>query len=180
MVELRVPPPSLLPYSANVNLTARLSALAVRKICYCIHIQLTVLTVVTVVTEVTVVKVVTVVRASRHLDGQMPLIDMKTMLDENRRRFTFYEKPMSSNFIIPVQIAHDRKTKLSVLTWNDVRRILNYDRLHYLEQRQIILSKFLLRMRRSGYSARTRAEVIQSSNLRYQKKREARRQDTYL
>ena len=33
MVELRVPPSSsLLPYSANVKLTARLSALAVRKI----------------------------------------------------------------------------------------------------------------------------------------------------
>ena len=35
LVELRVlvvPPPSLLPYSANVKLTARLSALAVRKI----------------------------------------------------------------------------------------------------------------------------------------------------
>ena len=34
LVELRVPPPpsSLLPYSANVTLTARLSALAVRKI----------------------------------------------------------------------------------------------------------------------------------------------------
>ena len=32
LVELRVRPPSLLPYSANVKLTARLSALAVRKI----------------------------------------------------------------------------------------------------------------------------------------------------
>ena len=39
MVELRVPPPpsTLLPYSANVKLTARLSALAVRKIqCDCL------------------------------------------------------------------------------------------------------------------------------------------------
>ena len=50
LVELRVlvlvlppppPPPSSLPYSANVNITARLSALAVRKIkaflCICIY-----------------------------------------------------------------------------------------------------------------------------------------------
>ena len=63
---------------------------------------------------------------SKHLTGRMPLLDLEVWVDEEEKvMFNFFEKPMASRFTIPVSSAHNWKQKMTILTREAIRRLLN-------------------------------------------------------
>ena len=108
---------------------------------------------------------------SQNEDKKMPLLDMKIWTDENKVRFTYYEKPMSSKFTIPVQSAHSWRMKMAVLHREAVRRMLNMDKLHSWQEVTATLNIFSKKLERSGYPASVRADVVRSAIQTYWKMR---------
>ena len=108
---------------------------------------------------------------SKNTDQKMPLLDLKVWSEGNVLRFEYFEKPMSSKFTIPVQSAHSWKMKMAVLHREAVRRLLNMDRLHSWAEVVETLNRYSRKLERSGYSARSRADIIRASIQTYWKMR---------
>ena len=100
---------------------------------------------------------------SKNQNLKMPLLDLEVWTENNKVRFSHYEKPMSSKFTIPIQSAHSWKMKMAVLHREAVRRMLNMDKDHSWEEVTSVLNKYSRKLERSGYSSSTRADIIRSA-----------------
>ena len=108
---------------------------------------------------------------SNNNDKKMPLLDLKIWSEDNKIRFSYYEKPMNSKFTIPVQSAHSWKMKMAVLHREGVRRLLNMDRLHSWEEVVGTMNKYSKKLQRSGYSSIPRADIIKAAIQTYRRMR---------
>ena len=59
---------------------------------------------------------------SFHLDGRLPVLDLVHEVNNDQFEHGFYEKPCSSEVVIPYSSAHSRKMKMSVMVEEGVRR----------------------------------------------------------
>ena len=107
---------------------------------------------------------------SKHPEGRMPLLDLEVWVDDEEEVvFSFFEKPMASRYTIPVRSAHSWKQKVTNLTREAIRRLLNiHNKLPWTETVKI-MNKFSRKMKKSGYSARVRKQILKSSKSAYRK-----------
>ena len=114
---------------------------------------------------------------SKNQNLKMPLLDLEVWTENNKVRFSHYEKPMSSKFTIPIQSAHSWKMKMAVLHREAVRRMLNMDKDHSWEEVTSVLNKYSRKLERSGYSSSTRADIIRSAIQTYKRMRKEDREN---
>ena len=84
-------------------------------------------------------------------------------MEENQFKHEFFEKPVSSKFVIPYSSAHSRKMKMAVLVEEGLRRLRNSFRGLDWEVSRQVMTKWSMKVRRSGYPASTRHQVIKTA-----------------
>ena len=95
--------------------------------------------------------------------------------------YSFYEKPMSSQFCVMENSAMSWNTKRATLSQEIVRRMLNTSEQVTQSERDKIIEKFLAKMKKSGYSKRQRREVTIAGLKGYEtRKRRAEEKNTEL
>ena len=96
------------------------------------------------------------------------MLDHQVYVEENQFKHEFYEKPVASKFVIPYSSAHSRKNnKIAVLVEEGLRRLRNCSRgLDWDVSRQV-MTKWSMQLRRSGYPATIRHQVIKTAGERW-------------
>ena len=103
---------------------------------------------------------------------KMPVLDLQIWMERDQTganviRFTFYEKPMASDYVIMKSSGLSWQTKRSTLAGEVTRRRLNMDELSWQEEGVQVLEKFNMKMLRSGYSEYERGIFIQEGLARF-------------
>ena len=95
------------------------------------------------------------------------MLDLQMFVgDDGLIKYLFYEKPCACKFVIPEGSAHSRKMKMSALVEEGVRRMRNCSRRlgdEDWEVRRKILEEWSMKMKRSGYPATTRHQVVKAA-----------------
>ena len=101
---------------------------------------------------------------SNHQDQKMPVLDLKVYLNQDGIIFhKFYEKITKNKFVILAD---------SALSWQSKRTILTQEALRIMRNTSVKLdpdilnshlSRFMLKLKDSGYSSKFRSEIIQSA-----------------
>ena len=120
------------------------------------------------------------VSASQCPGGKVPMLDFQLWKEEQKVKvegkgeilktsikFEFYEKKVACNTVIMESSAMPKRTKISTLSQEIIRRMKNTSRNISNERRNEILSEFMKKMKRSGYNAKTRREVLISGMKGY-------------
>jgi hypothetical protein len=79
----------------------------------------------------------------------------------------FFEKPVASKFVIPFRSAHSKKMKMAVLVEEGLRRMRNHTRGMDWETSRKVMSEWSQKLRRSGYPATIRHQVIKTAVEKY-------------
>ncbi len=88
---------------------------------------------------------------------------------DNQLTHEHYEKPCAAKMVIPFSSAHSRKMKMAVLVEEGVRRLRNTARGLDEEKRRSVMEKWSKKLRRSGYPATWRHEVIKAAYEKFDK-----------
>ena len=106
-----------------------------------------------------------------NIDKKVPMLDIKVWREGNNKiKHEFYEKPMTSDFVMMKRSAMSQGTKITTLTQEVIRRERNTGRNTKLTDRVKELDKFMYKMKRSGYSEIERKEVLEAGLVGYYKK----------
>ena len=108
--------------------------------------------------------------ASECPDGKIPMLDFQVwseeVADESRTEgkrtevlWEFYEKPVGSKLVIMEGSALPHRIKIQTLSQEIIRRMRNTSGKISKARRAEILTKFMMKMKRSGYSAKVRRNV---------------------
>ena len=99
---------------------------------------------------------------SKNGDKKMPILDMKVWTDQDGNvLYQHYEKNVSSKTVLHAKSAHSSACKRSVHTQEIVRRLMNTShRLGWRNETAPVLTEYMLRMKRAGYSEKYRREVL--------------------
>ena len=110
---------------------------------------------------------------SMNEDGKLPILDLKVWMDdEHNVVYEHYEKPMASKKVMNVQSAHSMTCKKSVHVQELLRRMLNTSsRLEWNESAAPVLTDYMQRMMKAGYSQGYRKNVLTHSFRIYDKMR---------
>ena len=107
---------------------------------------------------------------SIHQEGKVHVLDLQLFINEDGPiKYEFYEKPCTSKFVIPESSAHSKKMKMSVLVEEGVRRMRNCSRGLDFEVRKNVMESWARKMKRSGYPATTRHQVIREAVEKWEK-----------
>ena len=106
---------------------------------------------------------------SLNTDGKVPVLDLKVSVEEGEVVHDFYEKPCTSKFVIPYTSAHSRKMKMAVLVEEGLRRLRNTSRGLDWERSRVVMEEWSRKLKRSGYPATMRHQVIKSALDRWEK-----------
>ena len=114
---------------------------------------------------------VTVDLPERHKEKKVPMLDLCVWLDDQGDvkiiRHGFYEKPTTSPLVFHGRGACSTKQKITILSEEVKRRILNQDSRHSKEEREIVLRGFSQKLIDSGYTKEVRKEILASGVRRY-------------
>ena len=88
-------------------------------------------------------------------------------------RYTFYEKPMSNVKVLDEKSAMPHRVKISSLTQEGVRRLCNVSKELDDSHKCKILSRYMWKLKLSGYQQRTRANILESAVNTFRKKERA-------
>ena len=102
-------------------------------------------------------------------NGRLPVLDLNVEVVGGKIEHGFFQKPCTSEIVIPFNSAHSRKMKMSVLVEEGVRRLRNHSRGMEWERSRQVMEDWSRRLRRSGYPATMRHEVIKAAVERYDK-----------
>ena len=102
-------------------------------------------------------------------NGRLPVLDLNLRVANNKFEHEFFQKPCTSEIVIPYTSAHSRKMKMSVLVEEGVRRLRNHSRGLEWERSRQVMEEWSRKLRRSGYPETMRHEVIKASVDRYEK-----------
>ena len=103
--------------------------------------------------------------------GMLPILDFQAWKEEvsneegvyrTEIKWIFYEKKMSSRFVMMEDGALPMRMKTTVLAQEVIRRERNTSRNVDIETRRKIRNKFVLKLRMSGYSWRQRLNIMLS------------------
>ena len=106
---------------------------------------------------------------SKNENGKVPILDLEIAVVDNQMIHEHFEKPCAAKMVIPFQSAHSRKMKMAVLVEEGVRRLRNTARGLDEEKRRSVMEKWSRKLRRSGYPATWRHEVIKAAYEKYDK-----------
>ena len=106
---------------------------------------------------------------SKNENGKVPILDLEVAVVDNQMIHEHYEKPCAAKMVIPFQSAHSRKMKMAVLVEEGVRRLRNTARGLDEEKRRSVMEKWSRKLRRSGYPATWRHEVIKAAYEKFDK-----------
>jgi hypothetical protein len=107
---------------------------------------------------------------SQNKSRRVPVLDTEMFMKENRIMFSFYSKPMATNYVIPDRSAHPKKVKRTTLIQEGVRRLLNVSPDLPDQERIDVMEAFDLKMRYSGYVRKYRWNIIESAFAIYETK----------
>ena len=105
-------------------------------------------------------------------DRRVPVLDLGVSVEDGSIVHDFYEKPCSSKFVIPHSSAHSKKMKMAVLVEEGVRRLRNTSRGLEWERSRSVMEKWSRKLRRSGYPATIRHQVIKTALKKWEKMQE--------
>ena len=108
---------------------------------------------------------------SSHQAAMVPVLDLQMFVEDGIVKYHFYEKPCASKLVIPESSAHSKKMKMSVLVEEGVRRMRNCSRRlgdSDWRVRTKILEGWSMKLRRSGYPATTRHQVVKAAVERWE------------
>ena len=88
-------------------------------------------------------------------------------VEDNKILYQFYEKPMVSKLVIMEQSALSTKVKIQVLAQEVVRRRRNTHMGEKREKVDEIMTRFMMKLKYSGYNRETRWEILKSGTRRY-------------
>ena len=101
---------------------------------------------------------------SKHIDGKMPILDVKVNVDKEGILYhEFYEKPTKNDFVILADSAINWQSKRTILTQEALRRMRNTSIKLGVEVQNKHLEDFMIKLKKSGYSEKFRAEIIKSA-----------------
>ena len=106
---------------------------------------------------------------SLNQDGRVPVLDLGVSVEDGQVVHDHYEKPCASKFVIPFNSAHSRKMKMAVLVEEGVRRLRNTSRWLEWERSRIVMEMWSRKLRRSGYPATVRHQVIRTALEKWDK-----------
>ena len=105
-------------------------------------------------------------------NGKVPVLDLEVSVEDGQVVHDHYEKPCSSKFVIPYTSAHSKKMKMAVLVKEGVRRLRNTSRGLDWERSRVVMERWSRKLRRSGYPATVRHQVIKTALDRWDKMRQ--------
>jgi hypothetical protein len=100
---------------------------------------------------------------SANISRKVPVLDMEMFVEDNRVKFTFFSKPMSTRYVIPERSAHSDKIKKSTLTQEGVRRLLNVSPNLPDSERGRVMTEYDRKLRFSGYKKPFRWNIINAA-----------------
>ena len=121
-------------------------------------------------------------------DGKLPTLDCRIWPEERPQEkvgdeeqdrdaarrpkliYSFFEKEMNSPFCILESSALPSNTKVSSLSQDVIRRMLNTCELVHQEERNEIVEKFISKLRRSGYQQEQIVDIVSSGLKGYERK----------
>ena len=108
---------------------------------------------------------------SSHQAGMVPVLDLQMFVEDGLVKYHFFEKPCASKFAIPEASAHSKKMKMLVLVEEGVRRMRNCSRRLGEDDwrvRRKVLEGWSMKLKRSGYPATTRHQVVRAAVERWE------------
>ena len=95
----------------------------------------------------------------------MPVLDLKVWMEQdqegvNKVRFTFYEKPMATSYVVRTESELSWQVKRSSLAGEVARRRLNMDDGAWEEEGTQVMEKFNNKMMISGYKEYQRRVIV--------------------
>ena len=108
-------------------------------------------------------------------DGKLPILDTKMWVErtggggEEQIRYELYEKPMVSRLVTMERSSLPQKTKLTVLSQEIVRWKRNTFRGENREEGDKRMSRFMVKLRASGYNRGQRWEILKSGSRKFKK-----------
>lgn len=97
------------------------------------------------------------------------MLDLQLYVEDEQIKYEFFEKPCANKFVIPAQSAHSKKMRMSVLVEEGMRRLRNCARGLDGEVRRRVMTSWAMKLRRSGYPATTRHQVISEAVTKFRK-----------
>ena len=102
-------------------------------------------------------------------NGKLPVLDVNLEVVDGKIEHGFFKKPCTSEIVIPYTSAHSRKMKFSVLVEEGLRRLRNHSRGLEWERSRKVMEDWSRKLRRSGYPATMKHEVIKAAVDKYEK-----------
>ena len=106
---------------------------------------------------------------SKNANGRLAVLDLELEVKNGRIEHGYFEKACTSEVVIPYTSAHSRKMKMSIMVEEGVRRLRNAARGLDWERSRAVMETWSRKLRRSGYPATLRHEMIGASVRRYEK-----------
>ena len=121
---------------------------------------------------------------ANNVSGRVPMLDFclwkERVQDEKDPmrwnetvRYSFYEKDIANPRVLDRQTAMPHKMLMATLTQEGVRRLMNMSRDLPTEEKNKVLTKFMNKLKDSGYSQAIRYEILKAAVLTYRKKEKA-------
>ena len=104
-----------------------------------------------------------------HPSGMVPILDIQVYIEHNQLIHEFFEKPVACKVTIPYRSAHSHKMKMSVLVEEGMRRMRNISRRLGWKSRRKVMTQFSMKLKRSGYPATRRHQVVRTVCERWDK-----------
>ena len=109
---------------------------------------------------------------SQYPNGKLPLLDTQIWVENNLVRHEYYEKPMTSKYVIMASSAHPDRMKRAVLVEEGMRRMRNCSPDAPWKTITPHLEKFAWKMMVSGYPQSYRGTIIRLAVEKFRKSRE--------
>ena len=106
---------------------------------------------------------------SASTNGRLAVLDLELEVKDGSIEHGHFEKACSSEVVIPYTSAHSRKMKMSIMVEEGVRRLRNAARGLDWERSRSVMELWSRKLRRSGYPATVRHEMIGASVRRYER-----------
>ena len=122
--------------------------------------------------------------ASNNSNGRVPMLDFELWCDQEQHpedpdtivqtvKYNFYEKAMTNPEVMNEISAMPHKMKMATLTQEGVRRLCNTSRSLPSKEKCKTLSKYMNKLRKSGYSQKIRTDILEAAVKTFRRKQKA-------
>ena len=124
--------------------------------------------------------------ASDCKEGKLPMLDFAVWREDDEKddgekevviKHEFYEKPVASKLVMMSRSALPQRMKITTLTQEIIRRQKNTARNVGKKRRSEILTRLMVKMKRSGYDQRMRNKILLAGMKGYERMVKAEQED---